>query len=149
MAIFLPSLVKEKEVLGSPEINFLFLKVLSRRSNLRESGHWGYFEKLKVSGNKVKHSLISLSKVHFSLFSITRALAKGEDEALASSTTELMPKIIRSAMWAFLYNSPSKVFSFMVRSIRYSQDLRSFDALRICDLAHHDLFKRSNGSYAN
>ena len=75
MAILLPVLVKEKEVFGSPEINFLFLRVLSWRSNLRESGHWGYFEKLKVSGNKVKHSLINLSKLHFSLLEVTEYMA--------------------------------------------------------------------------
>ncbi len=46
----------------------------------------------------MKHSLISLSKVHFSLFSIIK----------------LMPKIIRSVMWAFLYNSSSKVLSFIL-----------------------------------
>jgi len=70
-AIFLPSLVKEKEVLGSPLINFLFRRVLNWRSSLRESGHWGYFEKLKVSGDKVKHSLTNLSKSHFSLLEAT------------------------------------------------------------------------------
>jgi len=95
MAILLPVLVKEKEVFGSPEINFLFLRVLSWRSNLRESGHWGYFEKLKVSGKRVKHSLINLSKVHFSLFSIT----------------ELIPKRIRLVILAFLYNSSSRDFA--------------------------------------
>ena len=70
-AIFLPSLVKENAVFGSPFINFLFRRVLSWRSSLRESGHWGYFEKLKVSGDKAKHSLTNLSKSHFSLLEAT------------------------------------------------------------------------------
>ena len=71
IAIFWPALVKENMVTGFPLISFLCLKVLKGRSNFRESGHWGYFEKLKVSGNKLKHSLISLSKSHFSLLEIT------------------------------------------------------------------------------
>src|SRR4030042_6705091 len=66
IAIVLPVLVTEKKVFGSPLISFLCLKVLKGRSNFRESGQGGYFEKLKVSGHKVKHSLISLSKSHFS-----------------------------------------------------------------------------------
>lgn len=40
-AIVLPSLVREKEVLGSPVINFLFRRVLMGRSSFRESGHSG------------------------------------------------------------------------------------------------------------
>ena len=72
----LPVLVKIKDVFGSPEINFFFLKALNWRSNLRESGHWGYFEKLKVLGKRVKHSLTNLSKSHFSLLEITEYMAK-------------------------------------------------------------------------
>jgi len=64
-------LVKEKEVLGLPVISFLFRRVLNWRSSFKESGHWGYFEKLKVSGDKVKHSLTNLSKLHFSLLEVT------------------------------------------------------------------------------
>lgn len=71
IAIFWPVLVREKKVAGSPLISFLCLKALNDRSNFRESGHWAYSEKLKVSGNKVKHSLISRSKSHFSLPEVT------------------------------------------------------------------------------
>ena len=71
MAIFWPALVRVKRVLGSPFINFLFLKVLKGRSIFRESGNWEYFGKLKVLGNRVKHSLTNLSKSHFPLPEIT------------------------------------------------------------------------------
>ena len=115
MAIFFPSLVRKKEVLGSPVINFLFLRVRRGRSSFRESGHSGFLEKQNASGNILKLSLTNLSKVHFSPL----------------LTIEYIPKRINSLIPRFLYDSLSKYFSiFISQKLLRGQDRLSFPVLK-------------------
>ena len=73
-ALFTPWSVSLKKLLGSPIINFSFLKARKGLSSFRESGQIGYLKNFTASGNKMKHSLTNLSKLHCSLFEITECM---------------------------------------------------------------------------
>lgn len=96
-ALFLPFFVKIKKVFGFPVIIFPFLKALRGLSNLRVSGHFGYLERKKTLGNKVKHLCTNISKLHFLLL----------------SAIERIPKRIKSLIETFLYNSSSRKAFFI------------------------------------
>lgn len=73
---FFPFLVKEKNVLGPPLTNPFFRKSLNGLSNFLLSGHWEYFKKEKLLGNKEKHSLTKPSKLHSLPLLIIECIAK-------------------------------------------------------------------------